>query len=85
MVPHLTKFVRLAVYSYLHSLEFVFRKAAKLSSGERLAILTSNLVAEEKIIRLSFSRVLQAHTDGSLKGLDYLVEYSTDLTVNMID
>ena len=82
MAPQYTKFLRLAIYSYLHSLEFVFRKATKLSTGERLAILTSNLVAEEKVIRLSFFRIVEAE---SLKGLDYLIEYSTDLTVNMID
>ena len=59
MAPLLTKFLRLLVYSYLHPLQFVHHKIAKVNLAERKAILTSNIVAKEKRIKLVFSKVLK--------------------------
>ena len=56
-----------------------------MNSAERKAILTSNLVAEEKPIKLVFSHVLQNfREDEKLVELAFLIEYCTDLTVDMV-
>ena len=84
MAPSLTKFIRLFVYSHHDPIQFVYQKIAKLSKAERLAILDSYIIAEQKIIKLNFSKIHQEYQlNKSLDRLNYLIEYSTDFTIDM--
>ena len=83
-----SKYLRLMIYSYLDQINFVFKKASKLSKIERENILNSNILSAERKFVFQFqSAILQnemlelSTMEAFKKKLQYLITFSSDLTL----